>query len=222
MADWQEEDVESEYMTIESLEMPQPDEWLRPVEGVGKFFYSVLSRGRGRTLLSLHDVIEASIVNVGPIWEQTDIVKQVHLLPAATTPFERYPELEAEIIRARELILGLGDNWDDEGSPGYNERTFQLAAEFARDLVSQTTTEFSCSLIVPTIGPAAAGSIDVYWKATAVTLLVNVPALVNTHADPNTLATYSGRRETGETTNGRVSINERRFGYLAAWLAGTR
>jgi hypothetical protein len=135
--------------------------------------------------------------------------------PRSEIPYQPLPQIEAEIARAAASILQLGNDWDGEGAIQPSEETFRRASALARDLAAQIVVEFNGPVLVPTIGPNHDGSVDVYWSTPSVTLLINIP---NSSEQPTT---FSGRRGT-ETVAGRVALDERRLGHLAAWLACTR
>jgi len=217
---WQDE-AEDEVVEIDSfietLSAPDPDEWTVGVDSYGvpeSVVFSVSGLGgEGKSwrryggTTAPYDYLSSSIqlVDLGTTF-----------VPTAAVGYSGCKEVELEIARARAVVLGLQDNWDGEGSPPYKKETFERAAEFTRELTAQVVSESAGSVLVPVIGPAMGGSVDLYWKSTAVTLLVNIPE------DRTVLATYSGRRENGESTTGRVSERRETFRHLAVWLADAR
>ena len=154
-----------------------------------RFFYSPKSSGRS---------IEPQLV--------------IAAFKRGAAPLRGLAEVEEEIERASNAILSLEENWDGEGAPRFEEAAFQRAAELTRKLVTKTASEFAGPFIVPTLGPTVEGTIDVYWKTPAVTLLCNVPR------DFSKPITFSGRRGT-DTLTGRLAPDGHHIGHLAAWLA---
>lgn len=118
--------------------------------------------------------------------------------------------IEEEIARSA-AILTLTDDWDDEGSPGYHETTWKRAVGFLRTQVA-LAERLQTLLRVPQINPANKGSIDLFWPShNGRWLLVNFPA------DPDELATYYGKDDTGDTTAGTIGTEADRPD-LVAWL----
>lgn len=118
-------------------------------------------------------------------------------------------------INASRKILELEDDWDNEGSVGYDRETWERATTFLRSLTRLAFDLFGMPLTFPAISPADDGSIDLYWDQGDCGLLVNFPA------DPNADATYFGRDENGFTTGGSVPVTARP-NFLAAWLTTQR
>ena len=74
-------------------------------------------------------------------------------------------------------MLELGDDWDDEGSPGYEE----AIPGFARlQFVADSATRFwrSVGTVPPTpwITNGPDGSVDIVWEAGSRRVLISVPA----------------------------------------------
>ena len=92
---------------------------------------------------------------------------------AASFLFER--RFQEEIERAQEAILGLQDNWDGQGSPGYAESTMDRAISFLEVHVKQVFDD-SGRVLIPRVLPSDGGSIDLHWKELEFELLVNIPA----------------------------------------------
>lgn len=88
-------------------------------------------------------------------------------------------------IRKGRFLLTLGQNWDDEGSPGYSHETFRRVEGF---LVTQfeRLKNRGRMMRLPSIQPGPDGSIDLHWKFVDWELLVNVPS------DPGSPLNYYG------------------------------
>lgn len=76
--------------------------------------------------------------------------------------------LESAIDKSR-FILTLNDDYDGEGSPGYERQTWERAVALLRRTASEIPL-----VDMPTIGPGPDGSIDLYWKTDSYTLLLNI------------------------------------------------
>jgi len=98
---------------------------------------------------------------------------------------EALRHLGPKIAESRE-ILELADDWDDEGSPGYQEDTWERASGF---LVRSVIALWEAHGIVTDhalILPGPNGSVDLDWRAHGRELLINVPS------DPSEPATCHG------------------------------
>ena len=123
----------------------------------------------------------------------------------------RASELEAEIQCAEETILGHESDWDGEGGGAYSEVTFSRAASLLRLYQAQLRGSSGSSIPVPSIGPAADGSIDLFWANEYGKLLINIPA------DSGELATYAGTDSMSQKAKG--SFDTARFNQgIAGWL----
>ena len=91
----------------------------------------------------------------------------------ASLVFDR--RLREETARARTAILGLQDNWDGQGSPGYADSTIDKAISFLNIHVKHVFAD-SRRILIPKILPSDSGSIDLHWREQKFELLVNVPA----------------------------------------------
>ena len=87
-------------------------------------------------------------------------------------------KIEDELSAAIEVskyILHLENNWDEENSSGYQEKTWLRAVGFLRDVNKLLLENFSCSMLVPRILPGPNGSVDLHWSSGQNRLLVNFP-----------------------------------------------
>ena len=119
------------------------------------------------------------------------------------------PILDA--IQESKKILKLEDDWDDDGSPAYKERTWKMATDFLINNTLQLLKKLNINTQAPKILPGPNGSIDIYWKTTQQQLLINIPE------EPGEPATYYGNN--GQVINGTLDI----FGdnqWLLLWLVG--
>ncbi len=87
----------------------------------------------------------------------------------------RIPQNIAEAIISSRGILDLSENWDDQGSSGYEEDTWRRACDFLVRHADFARESLGRDLPVPRILPGPQGSIDVHWKMPRFELLVNIP-----------------------------------------------
>lgn len=83
-------------------------------------------------------------------------------------------EIENEIQESK-YILDLADNWDDEGSKGYSESTWNRVTNFLRELSHKAFMSFHVTIDSPKIYHGINGSIDMRWNTDQYHLLVNFP-----------------------------------------------
>ena len=118
-------------------------------------------------------------------------------------------------------ILGLPDNWDDEGAPPYERTTWDRMKEFLLDSARDYRRYAARNIPLPTIDPGDKASIDLFWQLSARRLLANVPA------DPNKPITFFGKDQSGVSISGKIGRSEdadpehhrKAVSYLTAWLA---
>src|SRR6266540_3899048 len=101
-------------------------------------------------------------------------------MPTMTTPYERRvteisPHLAAAIESSRR-ILDLPDNWNEEGSPAYAEDTWKRAARFVAESAIGYQSIRGGWVDPPKITPGPDGSIDVRWKTSRRSILINFPS----------------------------------------------
>ncbi len=121
------------------------------------------------------------------------------------------PHLEAEIEAAAQRILSLDDDWDGEGSPGYDEATLGRAIEFLRTQIRGMWEIYGVEVPVPQINPGPDGSIDIHWKRVSWELLVNIPK------EEQPCATFYGDDYGTGTIKGSIDTTHPSLGLLT-WL----
>jgi len=121
----------------------------------------------------------------------------------------------AHVVHRSRVIMDLKDNWDGEQAKGYDEKTWARAARFAMNHASLSLTLFGTSLPQPKIGPADAGSIDLFWASEVGRLLINIPA------DADEPITFYGQEAKGGSISGVIPGEDLRAD-LAAWLVKTK
>ncbi len=80
-----------------------------------------------------------------------------------------------KMVEDSKYILDLPDDWDDDGSPAYKEKTLQRACNYIKMHLNYLRDQADYDLGVPKIWPGPNGSIDVFWTYNDLNLLVNVP-----------------------------------------------
>ncbi len=85
-------------------------------------------------------------------------------------------DIKSAIESSRSSILGLRDNWDDEGSPGYTKETWRRATLFLENCVKWLWCDHETVLAAPNILPGPNGSIDLHWDTQKYEVLINIPA----------------------------------------------
>jgi hypothetical protein len=118
--------------------------------------------------------------------------------------------IEEAIDRSKE-ILDYGDDFDGEGSPGYEAATWIRATELLRRMVRLYVETFGQPVPTPRVMPGPNGSIDIDWTLGDRVLLLNVPR------DPNQHAGYFGKTETGITTKGKLDTGAK-YEWVLLWL----
>ena len=72
--------------------------------------------------------------------------------------------------------MQLQDDWDEEGSPGYSESTWNRAVKFLLENAVHLWPRYRVWVEAPRILPGPYGSIDLYWRTPKRELLINIPA----------------------------------------------
>ncbi len=86
---------------------------------------------------------------------------------------KNYRILKNEINRSRYHVLNLKDNWDGEGSKGFNLVVWKDASSFLLSLFHKFYKEYGIIFDVPTILPVEDFSIDIHWKTDKMELTIN-------------------------------------------------
>ena len=124
---------------------------------------------------------------------------------------DRIPDSIAEAIASSRGILDLNDVWDEQGSPAYEEGTWQRACDFLVRQANFARETLGRDLPAPRILPGPHGSIDVHWKMPRFELLVNIPQ------DPSKPATFYGDDFGNSSIRGNLNPAEAIAG-LVVWL----
>jgi hypothetical protein len=116
-----------------------------------------------------------------------------------------------QAIQESRWILSLEDNWDGEGSPRYNERTWGRAVGFLKRNAISLWNNRSIWIDPPRISPGPNGSIDLHWKTAVRELLINIPA------DLNQLAGFYGDDRANNTVEGKIDTTGQNE-WILMWL----
>lgn len=123
------------------------------------------------------------------------------------------PDASAAAIAESRYILELGDDWDEEGSPGYAEATWRRATGFVARCVSHAVERLGLPPVAPRITHGPDGSIDVLWRTPTREFLLNVPA------DEEQLAEFYGDDLRGQQSIRGALNTGHPNEWLLAWLA---
>ena len=96
---------------------------------------------------------------------------------AVDTFMDSLPEKLAYLfptIEKSKSILLLEDDWDDEGSEGYDKVAWEAAAKFLMDYAQLLFQDFNVEIDTPKIHPGPKGSIDIIWEVKQYRLVVNI------------------------------------------------
>ncbi len=130
-------------------------------------------------------------------------------LPRVTGLDEELPmELKGltEALNESRWMLALHNNWDDEGSPGYAEATWERAARFLIDS-AKFVQELGLVFAIPKVQNGPEGTIDLYWETPHAKLLLNIPVELESPAN------YYGHRMDGSETRGSLNTS-----HIEPWL----
>jgi hypothetical protein len=116
-----------------------------------------------------------------------------------------------KVIASSRSILELGDNWDEEGSPGYDEETWKRATQFVRKVAWAYKKENGKWIDPPKITPGPDGSVDTRWKTPNRSLLINFPSNEFEPAD------FFGSDKGKDTIKGTLDLTSQNL-WLLMWL----
>jgi hypothetical protein len=130
----------------------------------------------------------------------------------ATPISSRISSRIAEAIESSRNILNLKDDWDEEGSPGYKESTWNRATEFVKDTSLSFRRRAEFWVDPPRILPGPKGSIDIHWRTSKRELLINIPENDEEPAD------YYGSGGANDIIKGKLDTSSQRSFWILAWL----
>lgn len=104
-------------------------------------------------------------------------------------------------VEQSRYFLAWEDDWDDEGSPAYDEAVWRRATDFLLRAATTLLERYHAVAPPPDIAHGPDGSIDIFWRDDNRVLLLNVPA------DVEELPTFYGRDEKGNTVKGELNLD---------------
>jgi hypothetical protein len=122
-------------------------------------------------------------------------------------------ELEKAIEQSKS-ILELQVDPDSGVDVAYASQTLNRATTVLRGVAESFWNDTGSYLPVPSISPAPGGSIDVFWEAATLTLLINIPA------GAEKSSTFYGRNKSGSKISGSLAPGETEVRHLTGWLMG--
>jgi hypothetical protein len=112
-----------------------------------------------------------------------------------------------ESIESSRGILGLGDNWDDDGAKAVPRDTWERAAGFVRKVARDVYRRTRREVPAPKISPCVDGSVDIFWQNGQFKLLINIP-------DKAMPLEFYGETSSGSNLKGTIPSDERDLGML--------
>jgi len=133
--------------------------------------------------------------------------------PAYSKPAtERISTRLKEAMESSRYILDLEDDWDEEGSPRFQEATWKRATDFIKQIAIAFRQQPSGFWIdPPRILPGPKGSIDIHWKTSKRELLINVPENMSEPAD------YYGSGGRADIIKGKLETAAKNE-WILTWL----
>lgn len=128
---------------------------------------------------------------------------------------QQFTSFYEEIESAKQKILNLPNNWDEEGAKRYKEETLDRVVEFIRKLSYLLWKETQKLIHVPNISPVPDGSIDIHWKNDNYDLLVNIP---EDNSEPATFSSDDYKINAVKGTFDQKEINPILFYWLTEYL----
>ena len=119
----------------------------------------------------------------------------------------------ADAIDQSRRLLDLEDDWDDDGTPGYADATWNRAVTFLAQTASRLWEQHGVQPDTVEVLPGAHGGIGLDWRSPGHELLVTVPA------DPAQDAPYYGDDGAGGRKIKGTLDTSAPNPWLLAWLA---
>jgi len=78
-------------------------------------------------------------------------------------------------IEISKKILSFSENWDNEGSKGYEQRTWEKKVRFLTKVFKNFYDKYGLILPTPYINPGMDGDIDIHWKTEKFEIFLSIP-----------------------------------------------
>lgn len=115
-------------------------------------------------------------------------------------------ELE-NVFTEGKYILNLKDDWDDDGSVGYTQESWEAASHFIINFNKWVKGIFSGSLYLPKMSHGPKGTIDIIWQEDNFRLFVNVDFV-------NNKGTFYSDTPKKQFSEGEFQLDEIKFELL--------
>lgn len=159
-----------------------------------------------------HRTVNLSFERRKPVVHKVNIEGDWRVRKAFIT--EKLSPIQKAIQESR-YILDLQDNWDDEGSVGYEFSTWERATQAIIRIARNAFDLFDVIIDAPEITHGPNGSIDALWDQKNYRLLVNFPN------DINIPASFYGDDSEKESVKGTFGQSEGGCNLLF-YLVGTK
>ena len=146
------------------------------------------------------------------LWERKTDNIQIALTNKTTIEVNVIFKDFIEKIENSKFILELKDNWDDENSKGYSEKTYLNAINFFHRYTQWIWDEKGVIIDSPNILPGNEGSVDLFWNKKSYDLLINIPTY------PNNVARFYGDNKKDSKIEGAFSLNSFNQGIFLSLL----
>ncbi len=117
----------------------------------------------------------------------------------------------AVAIAQSKQMLDWAEDWDGEGSPRFQQDTWQRAVYFLVENSRRLWRTTSIAVDTPKILPGPDGGFDIHWKTGRRSLLINFPA------DISEPVTFYGDNKLGQSVKGVLDLRINNQ-WLLMWL----
>jgi hypothetical protein len=140
------------------------------------------------------------------------LIVDFHDITSRVAPGGELAASFAAAIEKSRLMLALPEDWDAEGSPAYQEETWQRAVDFLVRIAVEFWGAYGIVPAAPRIRKGPLGSIDLHWLTPKRELLINVPVEAGTPFD-----FYGDDRQGDHQVKGALNPAEENH-WLMRWL----
>lgn len=164
-----------------------------------------------------HDLNKKLVIGMHELedFKRATVSTRINISPEYSVMLPSDLSALADQIRTSRRILSLKDDWDGEGSMGYDERTLVQAVKFLISYAKRILEDKGIVIDTPRVTPAHNGSIDLLWEGHEYNLLINVPAY------PDVLASFYGDHKNGDYIKGKFNIKTYNQGIILFLIGST-